>query len=725
MAVMSLSALQKMGQFVSADMFGANAVFSETNAGVPTGAYGDAAQALGIQNIRFGGGQSDLDPTKANAAGITPIDGETAINIVDMPGGALRPELVNFLDWCVAKTAAGEPVQATLILPTKHLTAEEYEGFTPEIETFVQTVMQQYGDVIGAFQMGNEYWEMGETAYGIKASLGAVAISNGLAAAGVPEPAQPDILVQMGTAGNAGSEFPAVPGISDFAARNKAANNKIIEQLSDEAKSVIDGVTEHYYYNKTDYAFLSAEAAVKNINRDYDVWSGHFGDDLDLHITEWNVKTTATEQHGIVAASTLIKQFENMIEIGVDGAHIWALDYHSRTALTLDTDEGAKLDGQGRLINSAQGAVFDLMSDALVGKELVSASFTDGVPGIEVTTYAYAGEMVFYISSRSFETTSFTLDLDSKLPNIGTISGVKVSMDLASSNGKQWQNGADAESVLIDGTPYFYNEHDVDVVLTDMQFTDASQIDLTFNPFEVVELKVSLLDTIPDNSSTVPPLDMLPDAPAQGPVTPDSQMFIGTDGNDMIMLTDSVTQIDGAAGLDSVFVEEIREDAVLTPGAEGMASLMVSDSSHAVSLTSIERLEFADGTLALDIDGNSGQAYRLYKASFDREPDLPGLKYWIGQLDTSISLLDAARYFLNSVEFEETYGRNATLTDAEFIDLLYANVLDRVPDQEGYDFWRGQQQNNLSREDILISFSESVENKANVAPAIDDGIWFA
>jgi hypothetical protein len=715
MPIVTLSSLQKTGQYVSSDMFGANAVFGLTDDGVPTAEYADAAAVLGVQNVRFGGGQADLDPLKPNAAGELPVQGVDAINIVEMRGGALRAELVDFLEWCIQTTASGTPTKATLIIPTKHLSSEDYAAFAQEIEAFTTVVMQQYGDVIAAFQMGNEYWEMGETSYGIKASLGAEALARGMAAAGVAEADQPDILVQMGTAGNLGSEFPAVPGVSDFLARNQAANNQIIDQLSDEARAAIDGVTEHYYYNRLDFEFADLDSGVKNINKDFDIWADRLGGDLDLHITEWNVKTTAEAQHGMVAGSSMVKQFENMIAIGVDGAHIWALDYHSRTALTLDTDEGVRLDGQGRLTNSAQGAVFDLMSDALVGKELVSAGFANGLPEIAVTAYADAQEIVFYITSRSLEMTGFTLDLGSHLPTGAPVSAVQISMDMNSSNGVQWEVGDDAESVLLNGQPYFYNEHDVDVTLTDMVFADASQIALELKPFDVIELTVQL-----GNASQ-------PEAPqSPAPETSDKHYFLGDETDDLILLTDNIVFIDSGAGIDTLVVDALRSGATLDFDGFGRPTLSAAGFAPEVILTNVERVEFADGMLALDIDGNSGQAYRLYQASFDRTPDEAGLEFWMQQLDNgAFSLLDVASQFLESAEFSSTYGQNEALGDAQFIGLLYGNVLDRSPDAAGYDFWLTQAERDVTREQILVAFSESDENKQLVAPAIDDGIWFS
>jgi hypothetical protein len=126
--------------------------------------------------------------------------------------------------------------------------------------------------------------------------------------------------------------------------------------------------------------------------------------------------------------------------------------------------------------------------------------------------------------------------------------------------------------------------------------------------------------------------------------------------------------------------------------------------------------------LALDIEGVAGQAYRLYKAAFDRTPDLKGLGYWIDEMDNASPIESVAGNFILSEEFKQLYG--SSYSDAEFIRLLYANVLDRAPDQSGYDYWLGDMAKGLTKEKVLISFSESFENKANVADLIANGIEY-
>ena len=89
-----------------------------------------------------------------------------------------------------------------------------------------------------------------------------------------------------------------------------------------------------------------------------------------------------------------------------------------------------------------------------------------------------------------------------------------------------------------------------------------------------------------------------------------------------------------------------------------------------------------------------------------------------------MTLKEAADLFLTSEEFAEVYGAPETVADVHYLTLLYANVLNRVPDQDGFGFWRDKQAEGVTRADMLVYFSESIENKSLVAEAIDDGIWY-
>jgi hypothetical protein len=136
-------------------------------------------------------------------------------------------------------------------------------------------------------------------------------------------------------------------------------------------------------------------------------------------------------------------------------------------------------------------------------------------------------------------------------------------------------------------------------------------------------------------------------------------------------------------------------------------------------LANVERLQFGDGAVALDVNGNAGESYRLYQAAFDRTPDKAGLSFWIHAMDDGQSLLDVATGFVNSSEFVQKYGANTS--DAQFVSALYQNVLHRAPDASGYDFWL-QALHDTSRAQVLVDFSESTENQAQIIGTIQHGI---
>ena len=146
------------------------------------------------------------------------------------------------------------------------------------------------------------------------------------------------------------------------------------------------------------------------------------------------------------------------------------------------------------------------------------------------------------------------------------------------------------------------------------------------------------------------------------------------------------------------------------------------------TLTNVERLEFADGTLAFDTNGNAGQAYRLYQAAFERTPDPVGVGYHVNDIESNgLILYQIAGNFLASPEFESTYGSN--LNDSDFVDALYDNVLGRSPDDFERDYYTdrfSRVENDplwMDRAASLIGFSESPENMNIVNDDILNGIW--
>ena len=193
----------------------------------------------------------------------------------------------------------------------------------------------------------------------------------------------------------------------------------------------------------------------------------------------------------------------------------------------------------------------------------------------------------------------------------------------------------------------------------------------------------------------------------------------GLAGNDVLIGLAGNDSLDGGAGLDTAVYANSRAGFTVTKTLTGLS---VSGPEGADTLSGIERLHFADVTLAFDIDGNAGQTYRLYQAAFNRTPDQGGLGYWIDLMDHGVSLPQVASGFMNSPEFQGLYGANPT--NGALVTLLYNNVLHRAPDQNGYNYWIDLLTHGTTREQVLIGFSESDENKTVLLPAMQNGMAF-
>ncbi len=101
--------------------------------------------------------------------------------------------------------------------------------------------------------------------------------------------------------------------------------------------------------------------------------------------------------------------------------------------------------------------------------------------------------------------------------------------------------------------------------------------------------------------------------------------------------------------------------------------------------------------------GRDGAVVRLYGSVFSRLPDESGFAFWVADGRTTF---DMARFFVTSDEFVARYG---TLTDDQFIEAIYRNVLNRSPDDAGLAYWRERMNAGLSRADLVVFFSDGPE----------------
>ncbi|MBT6533575.1 MAG: calcium-binding protein [Marinovum sp.] len=411
--------------------FGGNALHGVniSEEGVVTSNFAKSAASLGLSDLRYPGGFMEDE-------GDLLTDGSTH---------ALAPHLVNFLDWVRAHNRTENPYTVTLGIPTKNLSSKGYDstGYAQKVYDFAGLLGRDYADVVKAVEIGNEYsigaeW-LSETAYGSWANIAAEALENGFQAAGINEAAQPKILMQMAEIFGHGSDYSGT-------GNHNLANAAIIKQLDQPAIKAIDGLVQHYYYIKDHHGsddFASSgngsgiQLETRYLQQKIAAWEQQWAQvsarDLDLVFTEWNVQKSDADQLGLKGAGTLLKQFEYMLELGVDAAHAWPIQHKTPNSLAGNPAETAEL--------TPAGGAFKLLSQNFANSSgatsarLLKLNFDQKLTGLETVALRQDYKTLLYMASRTAQTTQVTIDLRGIAPDITTVSAVILGYDPASSDG--------------------------------------------------------------------------------------------------------------------------------------------------------------------------------------------------------------------------------------------------------------------------------------------------
>lgn len=118
-------------------------------------------------------------------------------------------------------------------------------------------------------------------------------------------------------------------------------------------------------------------------------------------------------------------------------------------------------------------------------------------------------------------------------------------------------------------------------------------------------------------------------------------------------------------------------------------------------------------------DDNFQQVAALYDSFADRLPDRPGLLNWVAALESGMSLKDVATGFANSGEFAE---HTAGLSNADLVDYMYMNTLDRGADAGGKQAWVAALEGGMTKGELLLGFSSSEEHFGMMHDHIYSGV---
>ena len=424
-------------------LFGGNILATRGTMTGP-GSYEEAINGLNVTGLRYPGGA-----VTEQYFDITNPDASTATS-------AATGEVSDFIpisDFLAYAGANGNNV--TIVIPTSGLIREvpSYPGeFIPEINAaetianvrgFVHDLVTGfYGDAnITGLEIGNEYWGSGAMTaveYGHAASSIALAIDSeltllsdqfGIDTSGI------GILVQSGY--NFGTSrisddyvgWSSEAVIDDLVSRYPLAdisydnirgsgvvnwteiNNELIIMAFDTPQEIdaIHGVLGHVY----SYGLDSQDTGVYQLNSIENNWIEKPGfEDLDIHITEWNMKSTDSldraEDYGLFQAHEMLNIVENFMAADVAEAHVWPLFQNTANALSV----GFEYSGP-----TAPGQFFSMMSENLPGKAVIDFTPNDSLTSeyqtstVDVHAFAGQGDMVLYLMSPLNETTATDIDL--------------------------------------------------------------------------------------------------------------------------------------------------------------------------------------------------------------------------------------------------------------------------------------------------------------------------
>ena len=179
-----------------------------------------------------------------------------------------------------------------------------------------------------------------------------------------------------------------------------------------------------------------------------------------------------------------------------------------------------------------------------------------------------------------------------------------------------------------------------------------------------------------------------------------NDILIGGDGNDTLNGGAGDDRIDGGVGIDTAIFNGSLAGYTLKKSGTTYTVQAKAGTDGTDTLIAVESLRFTDKTVNLTIQAKAAAAPQadvirlaeLYVAFFNRVPDADGLSYWIDQKVAGKSINQIADVFYNAgVQFSNLTGFSAGMSNGDFINVIYRNVLGRPEgaDAGGMTHWSG------------------------------------
>lgn len=464
------------GSVFGASHFGINLV-SHKNDLSDGGTFRTAVDSLSPSSIRYPGGTVTEDYFDPRSEFFEQVFENKNSNTVTYTNGDEVATVRSVMAYAADK---GKTVD--FVLPTEHLLKVGPNGERILDEVAIDKMMAKvdgllegkYGEAqIRVFEIGNEYFVEGRMTaeeYGMIADRLAIELGDAYHRYELRNPSDNDWVAPK-IAVQAGAGF--IDGDNDI----------IIDSLSPDARAEIDIVVGHYYPRNLD--------AVGNFDRFYGTlheWQEASGmEDIDIWISEWNIKNSLESDHGIYQASSFIAAFHEMGQQGVDAASVWGVQHRNVDSSLLRIEDGPRqADGSRSPVTdlTATGYMFQQMGADLRGLRSLDLPENRFVHmqdrgDIDVQSFGNEDRAVIYVSSRSDERTTIRLDADDYFDGNTHISATRITTidDIRTPD-------------IDESVP---DSHDAHIAVSGMSYGDltASGGVITLQPGEILQIDVS------------------------------------------------------------------------------------------------------------------------------------------------------------------------------------------------------------------------------------------
>ncbi|TXI96332.1 MAG: DUF4214 domain-containing protein [Burkholderiaceae bacterium] len=191
----------------------------------------------------------------------------------------------------------------------------------------------------------------------------------------------------------------------------------------------------------------------------------------------------------------------------------------------------------------------------------------------------------------------------------------------------------------------------------------------------------------------------------------------GGAGNDKLTGAGGQDILDGGKGFDTAIFAGKRSNFTVTFDGE---KVLVNDKTGSLgsdTLLNIEKIQFVDFNVNLQVKANTQALSKanltsieeLYVAFFNRIPDADGISYWSTQLKNGMTIDKIAdSFYAAAVQFSSLTGYSSSLSNDEFVRLIYKNVLGRsgstAPPDVDVQYWsKGLNDGSISKGKLVSS----------------------